>query len=170
MHKKRSPDLQCPVSSLAQVTTLRTSTFFSHTSFVFYVLCAEERAPIVGGRGEEFYLLTIIIVTILSLKSHIRMIHFHLFHFHLCNLLQTDASHFTTNSACGFVKLMTLQNVKLCPQCPLCLSYKAQTRPDVSMSMKFTPTDKFWKGTMQKRDEDNFDGHPAAYDTKLALK
>ena len=23
---------------------------------------------------------------------------------------------------------------------------------------------------MQKRDEDNFDGHPDAYDTKLALK
>ena len=94
------------------------------------------------------------------------MIHFRLFHFHLCNLLQTDASHFTSNSACGFVKLMTLQNVQLCP---LCLSYKAQTRPDVSMSMKFTPTDKFWKGTMQKRDEDNFDGHPDAYDTKLAF-
>ena len=119
MHKKRSPDLQCPVSSV-QPPTSRTSTFFSKRSSVFYVLCAEERALIVGGRGEEFYLLTIIIVTILNIKSHIRMIHFHLFHFHLCNLLQTDASHFTTNSACGFVKLMTLQNVKLCSLCLSC--------------------------------------------------
>ena len=134
MQKKCSPGLQCPVSSLAQVTTLRTDTFSSQTSFVFYVLCAEERAPIVGGRGEEFYLLTIIIVTILSLKSHIRMIHFHLFHFHLCNLLQTDAR-VTSLYACGFVKLMTLQNVKLSPL--LYLSYTAQTRPDVSMAMKF---------------------------------
>ena len=121
----QTSSVQCPVSCLPRVTTLRTYTFSSQTSFVFYVLCAEERAPIVGGRGEEFYLLTIIIVTILSLKSHIRMIHFHLFHFHLCNLLQTDASHFTTNSACGFVKLMTLQNVKLCP---LCLFYTTQFR------------------------------------------
>ena len=54
-------------------------------------------------------------------------------HFHLC-LLQTGASHFI-HSACGFVKLMTLQNVKLSPL--LYLSYTAQTRPDVSMAMKF---------------------------------
>ena len=58
MHKKRSPDLQCPVSSLALVTTLCPAYFYFLLSYIFCFLCAEERELIVGGRGEECRLLS----------------------------------------------------------------------------------------------------------------